>query len=367
MEKIRVLIADDSALMRQTLKRIIAESDDLALVGSARDGEDAVAKARELRPDVVSMDINMPKLDGITALQMIVHEKICPVVMVSSLTQQGAATTFECLELGAFDFVAKPDGTVSSNMGVVAQELITKLRAAASSGGVARQLVRGRERRGSLRSVDRAAPKIPLDAHFEPLPRPRAVAIGISTGGPATLQEVLPLLPADFPAALFLVQHMPPSFIASFAKRLGDNCAIKVVEGRSGMPVEPGTCYVAPGGMHLCLHRKLTGEVVIRTPTHPPTLFIPSVGVMMDSVLKIYGADTIGVLMTGIGDDGADQMVAIRQAGGHTIAESQETAVVYGMPREAAERGGATVQAPSYNVASEILKAVRRKWHEQSQ
>ena len=168
------------------------------------------------------------------------------------------------------------------------------------------------------------------------------------------------MIPADLPASIFLVQHMPPAFIASFAKRLDERCALKVVEGRSGMPVEPSVCYVAPGGMHLCLHRKMTGEVVIRTPTTPATLFVPSVGVMMESVLKIYGADTVGVLMTGIGDDGADQMVAIRQAGGHTIAESEQTAVVYGMPREAVERGGACVVAPSHQVAGEIVRAVRR-------
>jgi two-component system chemotaxis response regulator CheB len=352
MAKIRVLLADDSALMRQTLKRIIEASPSLELVGLARDGEDAVSKARELRPDVVSMDINMPKLDGITALQMILQEKICPVVMVSSLTQQGATTTFECLELGAFDFVGKPDGTVSSNMGVVGDELISKLIAAASGGALDRQQ-RSRERRNPNRP--------PLAAAFEGVTRKRAVAIGISTGGPATLQDVLPLIPADVPASFFLVQHMPPSFMASFAKRLDDNCVMKVVEGRSGMVVEPGICYVAPGGMHLCLHRKLTGDVVIRTPTAPATLFLPSVGVMMASVLSIYGSDTIGVLMTGIGDDGADQMVAIKQAGGHTIAESEQTAVVYGMPREAVERGGACVVAPSYEVAGEILKAVRRK------
>jgi two-component system chemotaxis response regulator CheB len=352
MGRIRVLVADDSALMRQTLKRIIAASADLDLAGLARDGEDAVAKARELRPDVVSMDINMPKLDGVTALQMILQEKICPVVMVSSLTQRGAATTFECLELGAFDYVAKPDGTVSSNMGEVAAELISKLKAAASRGIVDR-LQRNRERR-------QQTSRPPVEAAFENVTRKRAVAIGISTGGPATLQEVLPQIPADVPASLFLVQHMPPPFVASFAKRLDDHCALKVVEGRSGMSVEPGVCYVAPGGMHLCLHRKMTGEVVIRTPTTPATLFMPSVGVMMESVLKIYGTDTIGVLMTGIGDDGADQMVAIKQAGGHTIAESEQTAVVYGMPREAIERGGACVVAPSHQVAGEILKAVRR-------
>jgi two-component system chemotaxis response regulator CheB len=337
--------------MRQTLKRIIAASADLDLVGLARDGEDAVSKARELRPDVVSMDINMPKLDGITALQMILQERICPVLMVSSLTQQGTATTFECLELGAFDFVAKPDGTVSSNLGVVGDELISKLRAAASRGILDRQQ-RNRERRKPYQP--------PSKATFQTVTHPKAVAIGISTGGPATLQEVLPQIPVDVPASIFLVQHMPPAFIASFAKRLDEHCALKVVEGRSGMPVEPSVCYVAPGGMHLCLHRKMTGEVVIRTPAIPETLFVPSVGVMMASVLNIYGKDTIGVLMTGIGDDGADQMVAIKQAGGHTIAESEQTAVVYGMPREAIERGGACVVAPSHEVAGEIVKAVRR-------
>jgi two-component system chemotaxis response regulator CheB len=354
MNKIRVLVADDSALMRQTLKRIVAASADLDIVGLARDGEDAVAKARELRPDVVSMDINMPKLDGITALQMILQERICPVVMVSSLTQRGAATTFECLELGAFDFVAKPDGTVSANMGAVAEELIAKLKAAAARGIV------GRGQRQRERKRPQAPSVVANPENLEKAASTRAVAIGISTGGPATLQDVLPNIPADVPASLFLVQHMPPSFIASFAKRLDDHCALKVVEGRSGMPVEPSVCYVAPGGMHLCLHRKMTGEVVIRTPSVPATLFIPSVGVMMASVLSIYGKDTIGVLMTGIGDDGADQMVAIRQAGGYTIAESQKTAVVYGMPREAYERGGACLVAPSYEVAGEIVKAIRR-------
>ncbi len=357
MSKTRVLVADDSALMRQTLKRIICEAPGLELIGMARDGEDAVIKARELRPDVISMDINMPRMDGITALQLILDEKICPVVMVSSLTQKGAATTFECLELGAFDFVAKPDGTVSSNMGAAAAELVTKLQAAASRGIVDRR----RDGHNNRASRQPAAPVPALSSPGRrPGDRPKAVVIGISTGGPATLQEVLPLVPADLPASLFLVQHMPASFIASFAKRLDEHCSLRIVEARSGMPVEDSVCYVAPGGMHLCLHRKITGEVVIRTPKVPATLFVPSVSVMMESVLGIYGQDTIGVLMTGIGDDGADQMVAIRKAGGYTIAESEQTAVVYGMPREAFERGGACVVAPSYQVAGEILKAVRR-------
>ena len=350
MNSIKVLVADDSALMRQTLKRIISAEPGFELAGTARDGEDAVAKARELRPDVITMDINMPKLDGITALQMILEEKICPVVMLSSLTQRGAVTTFECLELGAFDFVAKPDGTVSADLGSVAADLFSKLRAAVASGAL------GRVRKRGFVTRERVAPPVLCWQTSAPV----AVAIGISTGGPATLGEVLPLLPQQLPASLFLVQHMPPSFMASFARRLDDSCALKVVEGRAGMKVEPSVCYVAPGGLHLCPHVKSNGDIVLRTPALPETLFMPSVNVMMQAVLEAYGKFTIGVLMTGIGDDGANQMVAIKQAGGSTIAESKETAVVYGMPREAFERGGADIVAPSYEVAQRIVQEVGR-------
>ena len=352
MSSIRVLVADDSALMRQTLKRVISAAPGMEIAGVARDGADAVAKARELRPDVITMDINMPKLDGISALQLILEDRICPVVMVSSLTQQGDLATFECLELGAFDFVAKPDGTVSSNLGAAAAELISKLRAAAASG------VRQRSRRSrEARLAPRQTVKAPPAAHWRSS-HPIAVAIGISTGGPATLAEILPQLPADLPASVFLVQHMPASFLTAFARRLDESCAMKVVEARAGMVAQPGFCYVAPGGLHLCPHRRSSGEVVIRTPAQPQTLFIPSVNVMMQAVLEAYGANTVGVLMTGIGDDGADQMVAIRRAGGITIAESEETAVVYGMPREAFERGGAEIVAPDYEVARHIIQAV---------
>lgn len=351
MGSIRVLVADDSALMRQTLKRIFQSEPGMELAGTARDGEDAVAKARDLRPDVITMDINMPKLDGVTALQMILEEKICPVVMVSSLTQSGAVTTFECLELGAFDFVAKPDGTVSANMGAVAAELVGKLRAAVASRTIDR--VRRPRTRGFV-STERTVTPVQRWQTSGPV----AVAIGISTGGPATLTEVLPQLPKDLPASVFLVQHMPASFLSSFARRLDEHCALKVVEARAGMSVEPGVCYVAPGGMHLCPYRKSGGEIVIRTPSQPQTLFVPSVNIMMQAVLETYGRNTVGVLMTGIGDDGADQMVAIKQSGGATIAESEETAVVYGMPREALERGGADIVAPHYEVAKHIVQAV---------
>jgi len=329
------LVADDSALMRRTLRLVIESDPELEFVGAARDGEDVLQKARELRPDVISMDINMPKLDGVTALQIIVEEAICPVVMLSSLTVKGAVTTFECLELGAFDYVGKPDGTVSSNLGTVARELILKLKAAAGVGTLQRTGKQRRERRQAIVSSKPAAPVSETDFHrLKQGATFKAVAIGISTGGPATIMEVLPQLPADLSGAVFMVQHMPVSFTNAFARRLNDACEIKVVEVEAGMEVQPGYCYVARGDAHLTLYRKLSGQVFIRMPTTPLTLFVPSVNVMMESVLAVYGRDTIGVLMTGIGDDGADQMMRIKEAGGYTIAESEESCVVYGMPRE---------------------------------
>jgi two-component system chemotaxis response regulator CheB len=355
VKRIRVLVADDSALMRRTLRHVIESDPEFELVGAARDGEDVVQKARELRPDVISMDINMPKLDGVTALQMIVEENICPVVMLSSLTHKGAVTTFECLELGAFDYVGKPDGTVSSDLGSVARELILKLKAAAGVGTLQRT---GKQRRERRQEIVRVKPA-PTGTDFDRLKQNtkfKTIAIGISTGGPATIMEVLPQLPRDIGGTVFLVQHMPVSFTNTFARRLNDACDLKVVEVESGMEVQPGYCYVARGDAHLTLYRKLTGQVFIRMPTTPQTLFVPSVNVMMESVLAVYGRETIGVLMTGIGDDGADQMMRIKEAGGYTIAESEESCVVYGMPREVIERGAACEVRPSWEIARAVLR-----------
>jgi two-component system chemotaxis response regulator CheB len=355
VKQIRVLVADDSALMRRTLRQVIESDPEFEFLGAARDGEDVLQKARELKPDVISMDINMPKLDGVTALQIIVEEAICPVVMLSSLTHKGAVTTFECLELGAFDYVGKPDGTVSSNLGTVARELILKLKAAAGVGTLQRT---GKQRRELRQGLVRNKPAAP-ETDFNRLKQGatfKAIAIGISTGGPATIMEVLPQLPADLSGAVFMVQHMPVSFTNAFARRLNDACDLKVVEVEAGMEVHPGYCYVARGDAHLTLYRKLSGQVFIRMPTTPLTLFVPSVNVMMESVLAVYGRDTIGVLMTGIGDDGADQMMRIKEAGGYTIAESEESCVVYGMPREVIERGGACEVRPSWDIAKAVLR-----------
>jgi len=356
MSKIRVLICDDSALMRTSLKRIVESSPDLVVAGTARDGVDAVAKARELRPDVVTMDINMPGMDGITALQVIMAENIAPVLMVSSLTQEGAQVTFEALALGAFDCVPKPGGTVSVQMGSVAGDIIKKIKAAAKAGTLAK-LSRGKSPCGD---GGRAAPRAFLKKkNLVSVHGFKAIAMGISTGGPKTLFEVLPFLPGDLNAAVFLVQHMPPTFTCSFAQRIDAHCPMKCVEASVGMAVEPGTIYLGKGGTHLMVHKKADGTMILRTPNRPEHSFIPSVDIMMSSVLEIFGSDTVGVLMTGMGDDGADSMVKIRQAGGATIAESEESAIVFGMPREAIERGGAQIVSPSWEIANQIIKVVK--------
>jgi two-component system chemotaxis response regulator CheB len=357
--KTRVLIADDSALMRRTIRKLLEETGHINVVSTARDGIDVLEKAEKFQPDVITLDINMPRMDGLTALKKLIRKNIAPVIMISSLTQGGAETTIKALEHGAFDCVGKPEGTVTSNMSSVAKELERKISSAVSSGIMRRikgestgriKTTRPRSTPSRTKSVS-VAPikKAPVSSNF------RAIAIGISTGGPKTIFDVLPKLPKTLNAAVFLVQHMPTNFTATFAKRLDSNCPMHCVEARSGLTVEPGMIYLGRGGYHLTVVKKRNGEVVVRTPSRPPHLFIPSVDIMMQSVLGVYGSDTIGVLMTGMGDDGADSMVDIRKAGGLTIAESEDSAIVWGMPGEAVARGGAQFVQPSWNIANTLM------------
>ncbi len=356
---IKVLVCDDSALMRRSLKKIIESDHQIEVVAAARDGLDSVDKARSLRPDVVTMDINMPGMDGITAMQIIVDEKIAPVIMVSSLTEEGAEATFESLALGAFDYVAKPGGTVSVNLDAAAKEIIAKIKAACGQGTLNRLL--SHKTGGELKK--KPPPKKRIFNRVKPasdasIPDFMGVAIGISTGGPKTIFEVLPYIPSDLPAAIFLTQHMPAAFTEAYAERIDRASPMKCVHARAGMTVKPGTIYLARGGFHMTLYQKPSGDVVIRTPKKPEHTFMPSVDIMMSSVFSIFGARTIGVLMTGMGDDGADLMVELTESGCPTIAESEETAIVYGMPQQAIMRGGATKIAASWDIAEEIIKNV---------
>ncbi len=370
MSKIKVLICDDSALMRRMLKNIIESDPRLEVIGAARDGKDAIEKAEKLRPDVITLDINMPKMDGLTALKILVEKQIAPIIMVSSLTQEGASITLQALEMGAFDYVPKPGGTVSLNIDLIAEELIAKIKAAARK-GTAQRLARRKPLSTKKKSPILSSKPLSIPKPSKPLRPPvrvpksnlpdfAAVAIGISTGGPKTIFDVLPHLPANLPAAVFLVQHMPPTFTASYAERLNKNCLLNVVHAETGLRVVPGTCFVGKGGYHLTVLRKVRGDLIIRCTKSPKHLFMPSVDVMMQSVLEVFGPLTVGVLMTGMGDDGADSMVAIREVGGITIAESEESAIVFGMPREAIERGGAEIVAPSWEIAFHIVRAIEQ-------
>jgi two-component system chemotaxis response regulator CheB len=353
-KKIRVLIVDDSALMRKVLNEILSSDPEIEVIGTARDGEDGINKAIELEPDVITMDINMPGMDGLTALQYIVSQGICPVIMVSSLTQEGALATFEALELGAFDYVAKPGGTISLNLKKISDEIIEKVKVAGREGvlgRIRRRLKRTAEHRVEVTKKSKALPTGEVR---------KAVAIGVSTGGPKTLMEILPELPPDLDAAMFIVQHMPSNFTASFAKRLDQYSQIAIKEAEAGDIVTNNSGYLGKGGYHLLLRRDRTNEDIrIRLSTKPEHLFVPSVNVMMESVLEAFGSNTVGVLLTGMGDDGADAMVKIKNAGGITIAESEETAIVFGMPKEAIERGGADIIAPSYKIAEEIIRGLK--------
>lgn len=345
-------------MMRQTIKKILETDPEIEVIGTARDGEEALKKADALLPDVITMDINMPNMDGLTAMSYLFQNyEDVRIIMLSSLTQEGALITFEALELGAMDYVGKPSGTVSANLHVVGRELIAKIKAAVHS---KRRRIESRPKI-SGRAVEHHAKQARVPGvqgdNFK-----KIVVIGVSTGGPATLMEILPKLPADLDAALIVVQHMPPSFTASFAQRLDNHCDLYFCEAKAGDKLGRGIGYVAPGGSHLLLKKSaVKPEYFIRLTAEPrDALFIPSVDVTMHAVAELFGPRTVGVLLTGMGSDGADGMVAIRKAGGITIAEDESTAIVFGMPREAIARGGAEIVVPAGKVAEEIVKAVAR-------
>jgi len=357
--QIKVLVVDDSALMRKYLREIIEREEDMTVIGAARDGWEAVELNLELQPDVITMDVNMPHLDGLTALQYIMLQRPCPVLIVSSITQKGALATFEALELGAFDYVPKPDGTVSLQIKDVAREITEKIRAAHQA-----NLAGGKKRK------DKKGRGIQTETEKRVMPRPAAAAgssrqlilIGVSTGGPKTLMEILPFLPADFPVPVLVIQHMPESFTSAFAQRLDQNCQVTVVESVEGMALLPGTVVVARGGVHLKLDRRPGEDVLrVRHSFRPAdALYRPSVEVAFRSAMNVMGAENlIAVLLTGMGNDGAAALADIKRAGGITVAESEETAVVWGMPGEAVKMGGACVVLPNYKIAEFLIKAVK--------
>jgi two-component system chemotaxis response regulator CheB len=337
-DPIRVLVVDDSALMRKLIPQILERDGSIHVVGTAMDGSFGLKKIEELKPQVVTLDLEMPRMDGVETLKEITrrHHSM-PVIVVSAHTTQGATATFKALSLGAFDFVAKPKDAAQARMEEIAAELISKIKAAAST-----KMPVTRVEMAPLPAL-RRTPKGQGKPHTQPS---RIVAIGISTGGPNALQYVLSQLPGDFPGSIIVVQHMPEGFTDLFARRLDECCAIEVKEAQSGDLLVAGRALICPGNRHIKVRRMPLGNIVVLSDDDRVNGHRPSVDVLFRSVAQEFGKEAIAVIMTGMGEDGADALGAVKAAGGLTIAQSEDSCVVYGMPKAAIERGHAIRVVP---------------------
>jgi two-component system chemotaxis response regulator CheB len=345
---IKVLIVDDSALMRALLTEIIGGAPDLEVVGSAPDPIAAREMIKALAPDVLTLDVEMPKMDGIEFLSRLMKLRPMPVVMISSLTASGSEVTLRALELGAVDFVAKPRAENVSLLQGYAEEIRDKIRAAHSA-----------HLRRRPAPAAAALAEAPLSGVPGRLLNDRLIAIGASTGGTEAIKEVLVRLPAQVPG-IVMVQHMPETFTPSFAKRLDSLCAVRVVEAQGGERILPGHAYLAPGHSHMTIKRSGAGWITELSKAEPVNRHRPAVDVLFNSVAKEAGKNAIGVILTGMGKDGAQGMLAMREAGAWNIGQDQESCVVYGMPREAARVGAVDEVVSLNNVASRILARLRQ-------
>lgn len=327
-ETIRVLVVDDSALMRKMIPMIISTDNDIEVIGTAMDGDFALNKIPQLRPDVITLDIDMPRMDGLTTLKSIVRDFGIPVILVSSLTKEGAEITLKGLEIGAFDFVPKPRDAISVHISEISRELIDKIKAAS----------RCRPRFKDPQQ-EKIRPKFSAVVPSVPLAVESVIAIGISTGGPQSLTEILPLIPAGFPAGILIVQHMPEGFTGLFAKRLDDLCNINVKEAANGDVITHGKALIAPGGKHLKVKRTSFGIISVLSQSPAVSGHRPSATVLFNSIAEEVGNKAIGIIMTGMGDDGVEGLGKIKEKCGITIAQDEETSVIYGMPKVAAEKG----------------------------
>jgi two-component system, chemotaxis family, protein-glutamate methylesterase/glutaminase len=330
-EKVRVLVVDDSALMRKVIPQVLLRDPSIEVVGTAADGVIGLRKVEELRPHVVTLDLEMPRMNGIEALRQIVRKHRLPVIVVSAHSDRSASITLKALSLGAFDFVTKPQEAAAGRLEQIAAELAVKIKVAASAGAPK-----------IILTVPNSKRKEPRPFSTQPRWPSRVVALGVSTGGPNALQYLFAQLSADFPGCLLVIQHMPEGFTGMFAQRLNESSAIEVKEAQSGDLLLAGRALICPGNRHMKVRRMDHGDVAILVDHPRVNGHRPSVDVLFRSVAQEIGARSIGVLMTGMGDDGAAGMEALQTAGGLTIAQSPETCVVDSMPRAAIERGFAS-------------------------
>jgi two-component system chemotaxis response regulator CheB len=343
-ERIRVLVVDDSALMRKLIPAILARDSSIEVVGTAMDGAFALKKIEELQPDVVTLDLEMPRMDGMETLRLIMRSAPLPVILFSTHSKEGGYSTFKALALGAVDFVAKPKDAAAGRLEEIADQLIAKIKVAKRAAG-----------RKLPPAVVVDDPPVRTKGNRPPLPPRRVIAIGISTGGPNALQFVLSQIPADFQSTIVIVQHMPEGFTEMFAKRLDECCALEVHEARSGDLLLAGRVLICPGNRHIMVRRMPRGDMAVLSDGPPVNGHRPSADVLFHSVAQEFGLTAVGVLMTGMGDDGAEGLGAIKSAGGMTIAQSEDSCVVSGMPRAAILKGYANKIIPLDAVASFLV------------
>jgi two-component system chemotaxis response regulator CheB len=349
-KKLRVLVVDDSAVMRKLIADLLVRDPEIEVVATAMDGDFAITRIEQLRPDVVTLDVDMPRMDGITALGLIMAKHKLPVLMVSSLTARDAALTLRALQMGAVDFVCKPKDL--RGIGAMAEELISKIKAAARNPMVPPALISPGALSRSKRIVAGVRPRRAVD---------RVVAIGASSGGPNALTHVLPRIPADFAAGIVLVQHMPESFTSVLANWLDEMCELEVREARQSDPIVPGVVLVAPGSRHMRVKRMAGGGVIDLEKGSPVNGHMPSADVLFHSVAEEYGDRAAAIILTGMGTDGAEGIGEIYRAGGRTLAQNRDTSSVFGMPRVAIERGYAQTVSPLSDIASWMIAAVGRQ------
>lgn len=356
-KKIRVLIIDDSALIRQMLTEMLSACREIDVVGTASDPFIARDKIKSLNPDVLTLDVEMPKMDGITFLSNLMRLRPMPVVMVSSLTERSADITLRALELGAVDFVSKPKVDIAHSLQDYAEEIITKIKVAAHA------RIRPFNERSAESSAHRIDPKLSADAVIRKKDPPRRflttdriIAIGASTGGTEAIKELLMAFPADTPG-IVISQHIPEAFSAPFARRMDTVSAMRVAQAEDGQQIIPGHVYIAPGDRHLMVERS-GAQYICRLSNGPPVnRHRPSVDVMFRSLAQNVGPNTIGVILTGMGADGALGMKEMRDAGARTIAQDEKTSVVWGMPGSAVEHGAVEQILPLPKIAEAVLRA----------
>lgn len=339
-KKFRVLVVEDSTFMRRVLESIFNSDDQLQVVGHATDGREAIALAETLKPDVITMDLNMPHMDGLQATAHIMTTNPRPIVVVSSETREGAAKTLKALELGAIEFVTKPSAGVDLDLQSAKEELIRKVRMAAKVKVVrtASRMVTAVQGAGTAPAVPAQRVRLPQSTPIVPAElRFPVVVLAASTGGPATVMRMAPGFTKDFPAAVFLVQHMPAAFTTQYALQLAEFTGVRVKEAEAGEPVQPGTLYICPGGQHLRVTP--TGRIQLDDTTGRIEGYLPNIDVTMESIAAYAGSMSIAVVLTGMGSDGTRGARAIKSAGGLVLAQDEATSVIFGMPAEAIKAG----------------------------